>query len=170
MAIFSIFAYGSTRKAAWARSYRSQRELIGVFKNGKAPHRNNVELGRHGRNRTNVWTYPGATGFGRQNDEGVLLSLHPTVKPVALVADAILDCSRRGDLVLDAFLGSGTTLIAAERTGRTCYGRSALCRHDHPPLAGLCGRDRAACREWAKFCRARRGTWTAGMTKPCRRQ
>ena len=102
--------------------YRSQHELIGVFKNGKARHRNNVELGRHGRNRTNVWTYPGGAGFGRQNEEGVLLSLHPTVKPVALVADAILDCSRRGDLVLDAFLGSGTTLIAAERTGRTCYG------------------------------------------------
>jgi DNA modification methylase len=102
--------------------YRSQHELIGVFKNGKARHRNNVELGRHGRNRTNVWTYPGVAGFGRKNEEGVLLSLHPTVKPVALVADAILDCSRRGDLVLDAFLGSGTTLIAAERTGRTCYG------------------------------------------------
>jgi hypothetical protein len=102
--------------------YRSQHELVGVFKNGKARHRNNVELGRHGRNRTNVWTYPGVAGFGRQNEEGVLLSLHPTVKPVALVADAILDCSGRGDLVLDAFLGSGTTLIAAERTGRTCYG------------------------------------------------
>jgi hypothetical protein len=64
----------------------------------------------------------GVAGFGRQNEEGVLLSLHPTVKPVALVADAILDCSRRGALVLDAFLGSGTTLIAAKRTGRTCYG------------------------------------------------
>jgi DNA methylase len=91
--------------------YRSQHELIGVFKNGKARHRNNVELGRHGRNRANVWTYSGVAGFGRQNEEGVLLSLHPTVKPVALVADAILDCSRRGDLVLDAFLGSGTTLM-----------------------------------------------------------
>jgi len=102
--------------------YRSRHELIAVFKNGKAPHRNNVELGRHGRNRTNVWTYPGAAGFGRQAEEGVLLSLHPTVKPVALVADAILDCANRGALVLDAFLGSGTTLIAAERTGRTCYG------------------------------------------------
>jgi DNA modification methylase len=102
--------------------YRSRHELIAVFKNGKVPHHNNVELGRHGRNRTNVWTYPGATGFGHQNEEGVLLSLHPTVKPVALVADAILDCSSRGDLVLDAFLGSGTTLIAAERTGRSCYG------------------------------------------------
>jgi hypothetical protein len=101
---------------------RSRHELIGVFKNGKAPHRNNVELGRYGRNRSNVWPYPGATGFGRRNEEGVLLRLHPTVKPVALVADAILDCSSRGHLVLDAFLGSGTTLIAAERTGRTCYG------------------------------------------------
>ena len=79
-------------------------------------------MGRQTRRGANVWTYPGVTGFGRQNEEGVLLSLHPTVKPVALVADAILDCSRRGDLVLDAFLGSGTTLIAAERTGRTCYG------------------------------------------------
>jgi hypothetical protein len=102
--------------------YRSQHELIAVFKNGKAPHRNNVALGRHGRNRTNVWTYPGAAGFGRHAEEGVLLSLHPTVKPVTLVADAILDCSSRGDLVLDAFLGNGTTLIAAERTGRTCCG------------------------------------------------
>jgi DNA modification methylase len=102
--------------------YRSRHELIAVFKNGKAPHRNNVALGRHGRNRTNVWTYPGVAGFGRQAEEGVLLSLHPTVKPVALVADAILDCANRGALVLDAFLGSGTTLIAAERTGRTCYG------------------------------------------------
>lgn len=102
--------------------YRSQHELIAVYKNGKAPHRNNVALGRHGRNRTNVWTYPGVAGFGRQAEEGVLLSLHPTVKPVALVADAILDCTNRGALVLDAFLGSGTTLIAAERTGRTCYG------------------------------------------------
>jgi DNA modification methylase len=101
--------------------YRSQHALIGVFKNGKASHRNNVELGHHGRNRTNVWTYPGVTGFWRQKEEGVLLSLHPTIKPIAFVADAILDCSRRGDLVLDAFLGSGTTLIAAERTGRTCY-------------------------------------------------
>jgi 16S rRNA G966 N2-methylase RsmD len=102
--------------------YRSRHELIAVYRNGKAPHRNNVALGRHGRNRTNVWTYPGVAGFGRQSEEGVLLSLHPTVKPVALVADAILDCANRGALVLDAFLGSGTTLIAAERTGRTCYG------------------------------------------------
>ena len=85
-------------------------------------HRNNVQLGRHGRTRTNVWEYPGVKTFSKQTDEGNLLALHPTVKPVALVADALLDCSARGEVVLDAFLGSGTTLIAAERTGRICYG------------------------------------------------
>jgi DNA modification methylase len=94
--------------------YRSQHELIFVFKHGKGKHRNNVQLGRFGRNRTNVWEYPG--------DEGNLLALHPTVKPVALVAGALLDCSARGDIVLDSFLGSGSTLIAAERVGRVCYG------------------------------------------------
>lgn len=102
--------------------YRSQHELIFVFKNGAAPHRNNIQLGRYGRNRSNVWNYPGSTNFGRHGEEGNLLALHPTVKPVALIADAILDCSARGNIVLDAFLGSGSTLIAAERVGRTCYG------------------------------------------------
>lgn len=102
--------------------YRSQHELVYVFKNGTAPHRNNIQLGRYGRNRTNVWTYPGATSFGRHGEEGNLLTLHPTIKPAALIADAILDCSARGDIVLDAFLGSGSTLIAAERVGRACYG------------------------------------------------
>lgn len=96
--------------------YRSQHELIFVFKHGTAPHRNNVELGKHGRYRTNVWTYPGANSFRRGRDED--LADHPTVKPVALVADVLLDCSKRRDLVLDPFGGSGTTLIAAERTGR----------------------------------------------------
>ena len=122
--------YGSLSNCCvWVKSnggmgslYRSRHELIGVYKNGKTSHRNNVQLGRYGRNRTNVWTYPGISGFGRQGEEGNLFALHPTVKPVALVADAILDCSSRGDLVLDAFLGSGTTLIAAERTGRCCRG------------------------------------------------
>ncbi len=122
--------YGSlSNLCVWVKSnggmgslYRSRHELIGVYKNGKASNRNNVQLGRYGRNRTNVWTYPGISNFGRQGEEGNLLTLHPTVKPVALVADAILDCSSRGDLVLDAFLGSGTTLIAAERTGRCCRG------------------------------------------------
>jgi DNA modification methylase len=102
--------------------YRSQHELVFVFKSGRSRHRNNVELGRHGRNRSNVWTYPGANVFGRGSEEGNLLALHPTVKPVALVADAMMDCTARGDVVLDAFLGSGTTLIAAERTGRFARG------------------------------------------------
>ncbi|HYU13659.1 MAG TPA: DNA methyltransferase [Stellaceae bacterium] len=102
--------------------YRSQHELIFVFKNGRTPHRNNVELGQHGRNRTNVWHYPSLNNFGRNGEEGNLAVLHPTVKPVALIADAILDCSARGDLVLDPFLGSGSTLLAAERVGRLCRG------------------------------------------------
>ena len=101
--------------------YRSRHELIFVFRNGKGPHRNNVQLGQYGRNRTNVWEYPGVNTLSK-TDEKNLLSLHPTVKPVALVADALLDCSARGELVLDAFLGSGSTLIAAERVGRICHG------------------------------------------------
>jgi DNA modification methylase len=88
--------------------YRSQHELVFVFKAGRGPHRNNVQLGRFGRHRSNMWSYPGANSFGRATDEGHLLALHPTVKPVRLVADAILDCSDRRDIVLDPFLGSGT--------------------------------------------------------------
>jgi DNA modification methylase len=102
--------------------YRSQHELVFVFKNGKESHRNNVQLGQYGRYRTNVWNYPGVNSFSRSTEEGNLLEFHPTVKPVALVADAIMDCTTRGDIVLDPFLGSGTTAIAAERTGRVCYG------------------------------------------------
>ncbi len=102
--------------------YRSQHELILVFKHGRNRHRNNVQLGQFGRNRSNVWNYPGANSFARNGEEGNLSALHPTVKPVAMVADAILDCTARGEIVLDAFLGSGTTMIAAERTGRRCYG------------------------------------------------
>ena len=102
--------------------YRSRHELVFVFKHGTAPHRNNVQLGKYGRNRTNVWEYPCAGTFSRQSEEGNLAALHPTVKPVAMVADAILDCSARGDIVLDPFLGSGTTLIASERVGRVCRG------------------------------------------------
>jgi DNA modification methylase len=101
--------------------YRSQHELVFVFKHGRAAHRNNVDLGRHGRYRTNVWRYGGVNSFSRKTEEGNLMEIHPTVKPVAMVADAILDCSARGDIVLDPFLGSGTTLMAAERTGRVCY-------------------------------------------------
>jgi DNA modification methylase len=102
--------------------YRSQHEFVFVFKNGHAPHRNNVQLGRFGRYRANVWNYPGANSLGRGTEEGNLLTLHPTVKPVKLVADAILDCSARGDLILDPFMGSGSTIMAAERVGRCCYG------------------------------------------------
>lgn len=81
---------------------------------------NTIELGRHGRYRTNVWDFAGVNSFGRRRMEE--LSSHPTVKPVALVMEAIKDCTRRGDRVLDAFCGSGTTLIAAERAGRIGYG------------------------------------------------
>ena len=112
---------------AWVKSnagqgsfYRSQHELIGVFRVGRAPHLNTVELGRHGRSRSNVWKYAGANTFraGRMDD----LRAHPTVKPVAMVADAIKDCTRRNDIVLDTFCGSGTTLLAAERVGRHARG------------------------------------------------
>lgn len=102
--------------------YRSQHELVFVFKAGEAAHTNNVQLGRFGRNRTNVWRYPGINSFARSTGEGNLLALHPTVKPVALIADVLLDASQRGEIVLDPFLGSGSTLIAAEQTGRIAYG------------------------------------------------
>jgi hypothetical protein len=100
--------------------YRSQHELIFVFKAGTGAHTNNVELGKHGRYRTNVWTYAGANTFSATRDDD--LAMHPTVKPVAMVADAILDCSKRKGIVLDAFAGSGTSLVAAHRTGRRGYG------------------------------------------------
>lgn len=100
--------------------YRSQHELIFVFKNGEASHQNNIELGKHGRNRSNIWHYAGVNSFraGRMDE----LAVHPTVKPVAMVADAMRDCTRRGDIVLDPFTGSGTTILAAERVGRRAYG------------------------------------------------
>jgi DNA modification methylase len=100
--------------------YRSKHELVFVFRVGDTPHFNAVELGRHGRNRTNVWDYPSVNSFrgSRRHD----LRLHPTVKPSGLVADAIQDVTRRGELVLDLFLGSGTTLVAAERVGRRFRG------------------------------------------------
>ncbi len=121
-------AFGSLKNLiVWAKSnagmgsfYRSQHELVLAFKIGNAPHINNFELGQHGRHRSNVWTYAGANSFGADRDAA--LSMHPTVKPVAMIADAIRDCSHRGDIVLDPFLGSGTALIAAEKTGRRAYG------------------------------------------------
>ena len=96
--------------------YRSKHELVFVCKYGDAPHVNNIQLGQYGRYRTNVWDYPGVNTFKKERDNE--LAMHPTVKPVALVADAIMDCSNSGGIVLDCFGGSGTTLIAAQRTGR----------------------------------------------------
>jgi DNA modification methylase len=113
--------------AVWVKSnpgmgslYRSRHEFVFVFKSGTERHTNNIELGKYGRNRANVWEYDSATTQGRKGNN--LLELHPTAKPVQLVMDALLDCSNRGEIVLDSFLGSGTTLLAAERTGRICRG------------------------------------------------
>ncbi len=100
--------------------YRSKHELVFIAKKGRAPHTNNVELGKHGRYRTNVWDYAGVNTFGRSRMAD--LADHPTVKPVALVADAIRDVSMPGEIVLDAFMGSGTTILAAERTKRRAFG------------------------------------------------
>ena len=100
--------------------YRSQHELLPLFKNGDAPHVNNVQLGKSGRWRSNLWTYPGASSLGSDARRG--LQDHPTVKPTAMLQDALLDLTNRGDIVLDPFLGSGSTLIAAETTGRVCRG------------------------------------------------
>lgn len=96
--------------------YRSRHELIFAYKNGIAPHLNSFELGQYGRNRSNVWQYVGMNSFGATRDKD--LALHPTVKPVEMIVDAIKDVSRRGDIVLDCFGGSGSTLIAAHKTGR----------------------------------------------------
>jgi DNA modification methylase len=106
----------SKDNAGMGTFYRSQHELVFVFKKGNAPHVNNFELGQNGRYRTNVWNYAGVNTFTGKGYE--LLALHPTVKPTALIADAIRDCSHRNGLILDPFAGSGTILIAAERTGR----------------------------------------------------
>ncbi len=98
--------------------YRSQHELFFVFAKGGAPSRNNVQLGRFGRSRSNVWTYPGAASLARTAEEGNPLAMHPTVKPLALLCDILLDASVKGDIIADPFCGSGTTIIAAEKHGR----------------------------------------------------
>lgn len=102
--------------------YRSAHELCFVFKRAGAAHRNNIQLGRFGRDRCNVWRYPGVTSFGRHGEEGDLLALHPCVKPVAMLADILLDVTVRGDIVLDPFIGSGSVVVAAEKVGRCCRG------------------------------------------------
>jgi DNA modification methylase len=120
--------------------YRSQHELVFVFKRGQAPHLNTFELGQHGRSRSNVWSYAGVNMFraGRMDE----LKMHPTVKPVALIVDAMRDCSRRGGIVLDAFAGSGTTIMAAEQVGRR-----ARCLEIDPGYSDV------AIRRWQTFCR-----------------
>lgn len=100
--------------------YRSQHEMVLIGKHGTAPHTNNFELGKKGRSRSNLWTYRGMNVVGRERDE--LLKVHPTVKPVAMFADILKDVTAPGEIVLDPFLGSGTTVIAAEETGRRCFG------------------------------------------------
>ena len=100
--------------------YRSQHELLPLFTKGSRPHVNNIELGKRGRWRSNLWTYPGASSLGSDSRRG--LKDHPTVKPTAMLEDALLDLTNRGDIVIDPFLGSGSTLIAAEATGRVCRG------------------------------------------------
>jgi DNA modification methylase len=102
--------------------YRSAHELFYVYKSGSAPHQNHINLGANGRYRTNVWTCAGANTFAQKGEEQDLLQLHPTVKPVRLIADILLDASSPRDIVLDAFAGSGTIFLAAERTGRIGYG------------------------------------------------
>jgi len=102
--------------------YRSAHELVYVYKAGTAPHQNHINLGANGRYRTNVWTYAGANTFPQKGEERDLLQAHPTVKPVRLIADILLDASSPRDLVLDAFAGSGTIFLAAERTGRIGFG------------------------------------------------
>lgn len=107
--------------------YRSKHELIFVYKNGTEKHINNFELGQNGRYRTNVWDYSGQNSFSLRPTENNRienvgdLKLHPTVKPTNLVADAIVDCSNKGDIILDLFGGSGTTMLGADITERVCY-------------------------------------------------
>jgi DNA modification methylase len=110
----------SKTNAGMGSLYRSQNELCCLFKKGKEPHTNNIQLGKFGRHRSNVWSYPGMNTFSENRDE--LLSAHPTVKNTQMIADIILDASNLGDIVLDGFLGSGTTLLAAHQTQRICYG------------------------------------------------
>jgi DNA modification methylase len=115
----NLIVWGKTN-AGMGSLYRSQHELLPLFKKGSAPHVNNIMLGQRGRHRSNLWTYPGASSLGSDARRG--LQDHPTVKPTAMLEDALLDMTNRGDIILDPFLGSGSTLIACEKTGRICRG------------------------------------------------
>jgi DNA modification methylase len=119
LSLLNLIVWAKTN-AGMGSLYRSQHELLPLFKKGDAPHVNNVELGKKGRWRSNIWTYPGASSLGSDARRG--LQDHPTVKPAIMLADAFLDLTNRGEIVIDPFLGSGSTLIAAERTGRSCRG------------------------------------------------
>jgi DNA modification methylase len=119
LASINLIVWGKTN-AGMGSLYRSQHELLPLYKKGKGDHLNNIDLGRKGRWRSNLWSYPGASSIGSDARKG--LEDHPTVKPTGMLADALLDVTARGDIVLDPFLGSGSTVIAAERTGRRCHG------------------------------------------------
>jgi DNA modification methylase len=150
--------------------YRSQHELIGVFRVGGGGHLNNIELGRHGRNRSNVWRYAGVNSFraGRMED----LQAHPTSKPIALVADAIRDCTRRGEIVLDTFCGGGTTILAAERVGRRGYGLEADPRYVDVAIKrwqAFTGRDAVNLRTHRTFAEHHSGQQAAKTSNRTRR-
>jgi DNA modification methylase len=117
LAPLNLIVWAKTN-AGMGSLYRSQHELLPLFKKGDAPHVNNVELGKRGRWRSNVWTYPGASSLGSDARRG--LQDHPTVKPTAMLEDALFDLTNRGEIVLDPFLGSGSTLVAADKAGRVC--------------------------------------------------
>ncbi len=119
LALYNVCAW-IKNNAGMGALYHNQHELISVFNTGSEAPTNNVQLGRHGRSRSNVWNYRGQNSSG--SDRDALLASHPTVKPVAMIADALRDVTKRGGAVLDTFLGSGSTLIAAEDTGRRCLG------------------------------------------------
>jgi DNA modification methylase len=119
LAQLNLIVWGKSN-AGMGSLYRSQHELLPLFKKGTAPTVNNIELGKRGRWRSNLWTYPGASSLGSDARRG--LQDHPTVKPTAMLEDALLDLTNRGDIVVDPFLGSGSTLIAAEKISRICRG------------------------------------------------
>jgi DNA methylase len=146
--------------------YRSKHELVFIFKVGRAPHVNTVQLGHSGRYRTNVWDYAGVNTFRSERlDE---LTMHPTVKPVALVSDAIKDCSRRGEIVLVCWLGHHS--CSCGKVGQACAdrrARSCLRRCLHTPLAALHKRAGTPCRDQSMLRRDRQGAgWAVELTSP----